>query len=97
MRRLRILAAGAALIVAAPESRAASDNVPPPGFRALFNGEDLSGWRGRPHLDPRVEAAWSPEERERAEKGEPRKALKSVGEDVGCGELCGAEVFVIES
>jgi hypothetical protein len=29
----------------------------PPGFTALFNGKDLSGWRGRPHLDPSKEAA----------------------------------------
>ncbi|MBC8405406.1 MAG: DUF1080 domain-containing protein [Planctomycetes bacterium] len=29
----------------------------PPGFSALFNGKDLSGWRGRPHLDPSKEAA----------------------------------------
>jgi len=27
-------------------------NTPPPGFTALFNGTDLSGWRGRPHRDP---------------------------------------------
>lgn len=26
---------------------------PPSGFTALFNGKDLSGWHGRPHLDPR--------------------------------------------
>lgn len=26
---------------------------PPAGFTALFNGKDLSGWHGRPHLDPR--------------------------------------------
>lgn len=26
---------------------------PPEGFRALFNGTDLSGWHGRPHFDPR--------------------------------------------
>jgi hypothetical protein len=25
----------------------------PEGFRPLFNGKDLSGWHGRPHLDPR--------------------------------------------
>ena len=28
----------------------------PPGFASLFNGRDLAGWRGRPHLDPREEA-----------------------------------------
>ena len=32
-------------------------NEPPAGFTALFNGKDLSGWRGRPHLDPAKEAA----------------------------------------
>lgn len=26
--------------------RAAADNVPPEGFTALFNGKDLSGWKG---------------------------------------------------
>lgn len=41
----------------------AEHNVPPLGFTALFNGKDVSGWRGRPHLDPRQEAAWSDEER----------------------------------
>lgn len=35
----------------------------PRGFTSLFNGRDLTGWRGRPHLDPRKEAKWSPEER----------------------------------
>ena len=25
----------------------------PAGFNALFNGKDLEGWHGRPHLDPR--------------------------------------------
>jgi 3-keto-disaccharide hydrolase len=40
--------------------------VPPTGFSALFNGQDLTGWRGRPHLDPRIEGSWS--EAERVEK-----------------------------
>lgn len=26
---------------------------PPTGFTALFNGQDLTGWHGCPHLDPR--------------------------------------------
>ncbi len=26
---------------------------PPEGFESLFNGKDLVGWHGRPHLDPR--------------------------------------------
>lgn len=44
-------------------SAAASE--PPAGFTALFNGRDLAGWRGRPHLDPLKEAEGTPEERAR--------------------------------
>lgn len=34
----------------------ASDPAPPPGFRALFNGKDLSGWYGwNPHLSVKME------------------------------------------
>jgi|694.fasta_scaffold83032_5 hypothetical protein len=36
---------------------------PPAGFTPLFNGKDLSGWRGRPHFDPTKEAEGTPEER----------------------------------
>ncbi len=35
----------------------------PDGFQPLFDGSSLNGWCGRPHLDPRTEAAWSAEER----------------------------------
>jgi hypothetical protein len=28
--------------------RSDADNAPPPGFSALFNGKDLSGWKGLP-------------------------------------------------
>jgi len=43
-----------ALNLAASISRG-DDGVksPPVGFKALFNGKDLGGWHGRPHLDPR--------------------------------------------
>jgi hypothetical protein len=35
---------------------------PPPGFTALFNGKDLTGWRGRePNYDPEKETALSKE------------------------------------
>ncbi len=40
----------------------------PAGFAALFNGHNLAGWRGRPHLDPRQEAAGTPSERETRQK-----------------------------
>ena len=47
------------------------DNTPPAGFVALFNGKDLTGWKGlmKPPLDnPAKRAALSPEEREKAQK-----------------------------
>ncbi|MDQ3622999.1 MAG: DUF1080 domain-containing protein, partial [Verrucomicrobiota bacterium] len=37
---------------------------PPPGFTALFNGKDLSGWRGGSTFDPRKLAAMPEAERE---------------------------------
>lgn len=37
--------------------------APPAGFTSLFNGNDLSGWRGRPHFDPAKEAEGTDEER----------------------------------
>ena len=40
-------------------------NQPPKGFVALFNGNDLSGWRGLGHFDPRKLAAMTPEQREK--------------------------------
>ncbi|MCS6978002.1 MAG: DUF1080 domain-containing protein [Gemmatales bacterium] len=38
---------------------------PPPGFRKLFNGVDLSGWHGMPHFNP-YELAAMPEEQRKA-------------------------------
>ena len=44
----------------------------PPGFTVLFNGKDLSGWRGRPGgggvFSPYVEAKFTPEERTAKQK-----------------------------
>jgi hypothetical protein len=37
---------------------------PPNGFDPLFNGEDLSGWHARPHLDPTQFQTLSDQERE---------------------------------
>ena len=33
-------------------------NIPPPGFTALFNGQDFTGWR----LSPKAKAIWSIED-----------------------------------
>lgn len=52
-----VLAAG--LLGCGPASAASA----PPGFEPLFNGTDLAGWRGRPHLDPAVESSGTPDER----------------------------------
>lgn len=35
----------------------------PPDFTPIFNGEDLTGWHGMPHFDPRKLAAQTEEER----------------------------------
>src|SRR4051794_24203048 len=36
---------------------------PPEGYVAIFNGEDLSGWHGMPHFDPRKLAEMSEADR----------------------------------
>lgn len=64
-----------ALLVYAPQGQA-EDNQPPTGFKALFNGTDLTGWHGMGHFDPRKLWAMSPEER--AAKRE--QDMKSVRE-----------------
>src|SRR5258708_8124825 len=44
-----------------------ASSAPPAGFTRLFDGKDLSGWRGRPGgggvFSPYVEAKFTPEER----------------------------------
>ena len=41
-----MLAALAGVALLGSASAAAQNNVPPPGFKALFNGKDLTGWQG---------------------------------------------------
>jgi hypothetical protein len=64
---------GLAALAAAGEKAAPKDNTPPPGFKALFNGKDLSGWRGAVRIDQRLKM--SPEEQARAQKAADDKAL----------------------
>ncbi len=45
----------------------AEDNVPPPGFVALFNGQDLTGWKGLVG-NPKSRAQMSPEQLAQAQK-----------------------------
>lgn len=42
-----------------------AEPAPPPGFKALFNGKDLSGWYGLGHFDPRRRDAIADEKREK--------------------------------
>jgi len=46
-------------------------NTPPKGFVALFNGKDLTGWKGllkSPYDDPSKRAALSPDQRKKLQK-----------------------------
>ena len=45
-----LLALALLATIGTPPARAAQ---PPPGFKALFNGQDLAGWRGGDTLDHR--------------------------------------------
>ena len=45
----------------------AADNAPPPGFAALFNGRDLSGWKGLV-ANPPMRAKMSPDELAKAQQ-----------------------------
>jgi hypothetical protein len=52
-------------------SKPEKDNTPPKGFTALFNGDDLSGWKGllkAPNDNPIKRAALTPEQRAAAQK-----------------------------
>ena len=41
---------------------AVAQNIPPEGFKALFNGKDLEGWFGHGTKDPRTLWKMSPQE-----------------------------------
>ena len=58
------LCLGGLLALGAVRAVTAADNEPPAGFKALFNGKDLSGWQGASTEDPRKNQALSPEDRE---------------------------------
>jgi hypothetical protein len=89
-----LIAAGlttAAALQPAPGAAQSAPPEPPAGFTALFNGHDLTGWRGRPGsggvFSPYVEAAFSSEEQKakQAEWNADRDAHWSV--DPASGEL----------
>jgi len=61
------LASMLSCMVAEPAATKAAVEAPP-GFTAIFNGADLSGWYGLEHFDPRK--LWSMTEEQRAKKRE---------------------------
>ena len=72
MRTLLCTALVGALCFAAAGLASAADNTPPPGFAALFNGEDLTGWKGLVG-NPKARAAMSPEQLAAAQKKADQK------------------------
>ena len=48
----------------------------PPGFTPLFNGEDLTGWHGMGHFDPRKLWAMTEEERSKKQHADMEDAVK---------------------
>jgi hypothetical protein len=75
MRTLWTLALGCGLVVLAPAAARPADNTPPPGFVALFNGKDLTGWKALV-ADPPTRAKMSPEQLAKAQE----KADKAMRE-----------------
>ena len=68
---LLALTASLNLFAADPEVPASpKDNTPPTGFEAVFNGKDLTNWKGLPkgpNDNPAKRAALSPEDRAKAQ------------------------------
>jgi len=46
----------------------AAEVKPPEGFVALFNGKDLSGWKGLGHMDPKKYESLPPDQRAKLDK-----------------------------
>jgi hypothetical protein len=71
MRVLLSLVLTGVVVLVVSASAQAADNSPPPGFSALFNGKDLTGWKGllKPPLDnPAMRAKASPDTLAEAQK-----------------------------
>jgi hypothetical protein len=78
---MKVSLAGAALTMVlllapaagAQEKAGPKDNKPPPGFEALFNGTDLTGWQGLVELPQR--AKLTPDQREAKQKAADARVL----------------------
>ena len=65
---IRSICLGFIVLAAWGNALLAEENVPPAGFRALFNGKDLTGWHGVDTKDPRKTAALTSEQRAEVRK-----------------------------
>ncbi|HEY3789140.1 MAG TPA: DUF1080 domain-containing protein, partial [Urbifossiella sp.] len=74
MRVAFSLAIAGFLAAAIPAADKADAPMPPKGFTALFNGKDLSGWKG--HTDMRERATKTPEELAKLQAQRTKTALK---------------------
>jgi len=72
MRRLKWLSVAMLSVTA---MALAADNAPPEGFTALFNGKDLTGWKGLVG-NPKSRATMTPEALAEAEKKATEAALQ---------------------
>jgi len=78
---LTITALSLAAAVGPARSSAAADDAK--GFTTLFNGKDLSGWRGESTIDPRKFEAMSKEEQEKKRAADAEDAAKHWSVDNG--------------
>jgi len=67
MRRLIMVLAGCAVCWGTGGAAQGADNTPPSGFVALFNGKDLTGWKGLV-ASPPARAKMAPEKLAEAQK-----------------------------
>jgi hypothetical protein len=67
------------IITAVSADSAPADNAPPPGFVALFNGKDLTGWKGL--LDPKKKLD-NPAERAKLSPENLAEAQKEADENM---------------
>lgn len=73
----RCLVAALALPAAALVFQAqAAAPKPPPGFTALFDGANFTGWHGMGHFDPRKLWAMTPDERAKMREADLKETLK---------------------
>lgn len=81
---LTITALSLAAAIAPAQSSAADDAK---GFTTLFNGKDLSGWRGESTIDPRKFEVMSKEERDKKRAADAEDAAKHWSVDVDKAEI----------